>query len=228
MPCPTPLFLDGYCKCPMKCECCWGFNQEMVCLRKSSYITWTGWLIDVTGKKLLNLNPEKKKGNWVTNIPDILMMIIPLSLILATLVASPSARHELLIQARNCDPKLRPTSAMPKKTCNQLVLCYLSLDWRNTRALPTPLWPLKTDTKILQHQHQHHPSPLSEKSPPSLYANHQLQTCQKTVNLWWASEGTLVKQCNKFGGETYMWVVLQKLQIAKLTGTSMRGGQIGG
>ena len=205
----------------MKCECSWGFNQEMVCLGKPSYITWTGWLIVVTGKKLLNLNPEKKKGNWVTNIPDILMMIIPLSLILATLVASPSARHELLIPAQTCDP----TSAMPKKTCNQLVLCYLSLDWRNTRALPTPLWPLKTDTKILQHQH--HPSPLSEKSPPSLSANHQLQTCQKVWQFVMSKRRNPCETIQQIWGGRYMWVVLQKLQIAKL-GTNMRGGEIGG
>ena len=145
--------------------------------------TWTGWLIVVTGKKLLNLNPEKKKGNWVTNIPDILMMIIPLSLILATLVASPSARHELLIQAQNCDP----TSAMPKKTCNQLVLCYLSLDWRNTRAGPqlhSGHW--NTTRKYCNINITLLPSP---KSHMHLFLQIISFKPLKNMSLWWASGG---------------------------------------
>lgn len=66
------------------------------------------------------------------------MMIIPLSLILATLVASPSARHELLIPAQNCDP----TSAMPKKHATSW--CFATYLWTEETqgGPPTPLWPL--------------------------------------------------------------------------------------
>ena len=224
----NPLNPWWYCKCPMKCECSWGFNQEMVCLGKSFYITWTGWLIVVRGKKLLNFNPEKKKGNWSTNIPDILMMIIPLSLILATLGSFsicktwtshpsskwPTSTYHFASNKCHAQKHMQPVGAL---------LLISGLKKHKGVANST----LATENRHQNIATSTSPFSPSEKSPPSLSANHQLQTCQK-YEFVMSQRRNPCETIQQIWGGRCMWVVLQKLEIAKLTGTNMRGGEIGG
>lgn len=153
------------------------------------------------------------------------MMIIPLSLIFATLVVSPSVTWTSHPSSKLW-PKItyRLASNMGHAQKNmQPVGALLPISALKKHRAPLLHSGHSTDTKIATSTSPFSPS---EKSHPSLSANHQLQTCQK-YDFVWASGGIQQSNSTNLGGR-YMWVVLQKLQIAKQTGTNMRGGEIGG